>query len=663
MYNSYGSYGRYAMSAETTTITLILSLGLSVLMITAQWRLFTKAGEPGWKCLIPFYGAYVFYKLVWTPGAFFVMLALATVTGLLAAVPVLMLIASAIVVILTIVTTVKTARAYGKGGGFAVGLIFLAPIVFPILAFGDSEYVGPSGIPAYRGSTSDAGFSGVVGKAPFAGTDSAAGGDVHADDSRNLPWAAAAILGVPALLTVGSRLYMAMTKFTPMRGLLSSPFVGMENFQRLLRASTIGENIKCTLIFLFIGLALAVVFGFIGTAAGRGSGRSVMIGLGMALAATPRLFWEASFISLGLLSQPGTTPMIFLLQALPWAGLSMFAGALLSTVWPNHRAFAALTVPVLMLFASASIAGAPFSPVYTALNRSATMSLNCFSYQHSYMMANYSLGAAVESIRGLITLLCAIPGLLLLVPMLRSHGVELADAPQSASAAPAALLAGLLPLAVGIAMLITGGTRTLTNDTLTLGLLHSALEFILTLILGFGLYFGLLSLAGRFSRGGAMPVGLSMLFAMALGAFSIVGYLLAHTMGVGNTLIPVIFSSLLNPLSFAFAFVLVLTRPADGKARALLALGAALFAACFGLGNYEGSIIHVSSNSSRDFAGVAFIAMRNMETLSDTSAVLNMQAPSSILASLAGLSLVLSALPAAFSAMLSTLGERANRTK
>ncbi len=666
MYSSYGSYGRYAMNTGTASVTLLLSLALSVLMIIAMWKLFTKAGEPGWKALIPFYGSYVFYSLVWTPGVFFAILALSVLTGLFASAPIVLLIATAIIGILAIVTMVKTAKAYGKGGGFAVGLIFLAPIFLPILAFGDSEYVGPSGVPVYRGSSSDAEPSGAVGEAPSAEADSAVRGDVHADDSRKLPWAAAALLGIPALFVVGFRLYIAMTKFRPMRGLFSSPFVGMQNFQMLLRGPTIGTNIQCTLIFLLIGLALAIVFGFIGSAAGRGSGRSIMIGLGLALAATPRLFWEACFISLGMLRQPGNAPMIYLIQALPWAGLSMFAGALLSTVWPNRRAFAALAVPVLMLFAGASIAGASLSPTYTALNSKATMSLNYFSYQQSYLNANYAIGAAVESLRGLVTLLCAIIGLLLLVPMLRSHGAELADAPQSAPAAPAALLAGLLPLAVGIVMLITGGTGILANRTIATGLLRSALEFMLTLILGFGFYFALLGLAGRFSRNSAMPVGLSMLSAMALGAFSIVGFLFAHSLGMIDTLIPVIFNNLLSPLSFAFAFVLVLTRPANSRSRALLALGAALFAACFGLGSYEGSITYVRSNSNMNFAGCAYQAMRNMEFLSQNQSGLSGLAPAipdNIPATLAGLSLLLAALPAAFSALLSTLGERANRTK
>ena len=98
----------------------------------------------------------------------------------------------------------------------------------------------------------------------------------------------------------------------------------------------------------------------------------------------------------------------------------------------------------------------------------------------------------------------------------------------------------------------------------------------------------------------------------------------------------------------------------------LLALGAALFAACFGLGCYEGSITYARSNSSMNFAGCAYQAMRNIEFLSQNQSGLSGLAPAvpdNLPATLAGLSLLLAALPAAFSALLSTLGERLNRTK
>lgn len=41
---------------------------------------------------------------------------------------------------MNIIVSIRIANAFGKGAGFAVGLIFLPFIFFPILAFGDAEY-------------------------------------------------------------------------------------------------------------------------------------------------------------------------------------------------------------------------------------------------------------------------------------------------------------------------------------------------------------------------------------------------------------------------------------------------------------------------------------------------------------------------------------------
>jgi hypothetical protein len=87
-----------------------------------------KAGEPGWAAIVPFYNVYEIYKITWGSGWYFLLL----------------LIPFANYVIL-IITQVKLAKAFGKGGGFACGLIFLSPIFMLILAFGDARYVGPNG--------------------------------------------------------------------------------------------------------------------------------------------------------------------------------------------------------------------------------------------------------------------------------------------------------------------------------------------------------------------------------------------------------------------------------------------------------------------------------------------------------------------------------------
>ncbi len=110
---------------QPSPILTILYLAIMVLMIVAMWKIFEKAGEPGWAALIPFYNTFVLFKITWGNGWKFLFL----------------LIPFANVVFL-IITMVKLAKAFGKGGGFAVGLIFLSMIFTCILAFDESQYLG-----------------------------------------------------------------------------------------------------------------------------------------------------------------------------------------------------------------------------------------------------------------------------------------------------------------------------------------------------------------------------------------------------------------------------------------------------------------------------------------------------------------------------------------
>jgi hypothetical protein len=96
-----------------------------LLIIAAQWKIFAKAGQPGWASIVPIYNIIVWCKIVGRP-AWWVLL-------LMLCFPVFY-----------IIITIDLAKSFGKGVGFAMGLIFLSPIFFPILGFGSDQYVGPS---------------------------------------------------------------------------------------------------------------------------------------------------------------------------------------------------------------------------------------------------------------------------------------------------------------------------------------------------------------------------------------------------------------------------------------------------------------------------------------------------------------------------------------
>lgn len=106
-------------------IVLLVQLALIVLMIASMWKVFDKAGKPGWAAIVPIYNLVVLLQIIDKP-VWWIILFLIPLVNL----------------IMMIVCTVALAGKFGKGGGFAVGLILLPFIFYPMLAFGDAQYQG-----------------------------------------------------------------------------------------------------------------------------------------------------------------------------------------------------------------------------------------------------------------------------------------------------------------------------------------------------------------------------------------------------------------------------------------------------------------------------------------------------------------------------------------
>lgn len=97
-----------------------------LLGIICFWILFSKAGKPGWAAIIPLYSLYTAFDVAWGRPWYFLLMLIPLVN-----------------LVVYIIFLVKLSYAFGKGGGFAVGLILLPILFLPILALGSSEYVGP----------------------------------------------------------------------------------------------------------------------------------------------------------------------------------------------------------------------------------------------------------------------------------------------------------------------------------------------------------------------------------------------------------------------------------------------------------------------------------------------------------------------------------------
>ena len=109
-------------------IVVVIYLALIVLYIVASWLVYTKAGEAGWKCLIPIYNIIVLLRIVGRQWWW-----------------ILLLLIPILNIVVWLIVSLDLAKSFRRGTGFGIGLFFLSFIFWPILAFGSSTYSGPAG--------------------------------------------------------------------------------------------------------------------------------------------------------------------------------------------------------------------------------------------------------------------------------------------------------------------------------------------------------------------------------------------------------------------------------------------------------------------------------------------------------------------------------------
>ena len=137
--------------AAFVAILAAISAVMFVIRVVCRWRVFTKAGEKGWKALIPYYSNYVEFKFTWNALQGILWLVAFIVSGIIAATfeagSIMSVIGSILgiyAIVLSLMQTHKLSQSFGHKIGFTLGLLFLNPIFMLILAFGKkSQYVGP----------------------------------------------------------------------------------------------------------------------------------------------------------------------------------------------------------------------------------------------------------------------------------------------------------------------------------------------------------------------------------------------------------------------------------------------------------------------------------------------------------------------------------------
>jgi len=119
----------YSSSSSVPVFLLFYLAGLAF-YIAAGWRVFAKAGEPGWGILVPIYNLYLICKIAGRPEWWLILFFIPLVN-----------------VAIGLIIAMDIAKAFSKSSGFGIGLWLLSFIFVPILGFGSAEYTQPGGRP------------------------------------------------------------------------------------------------------------------------------------------------------------------------------------------------------------------------------------------------------------------------------------------------------------------------------------------------------------------------------------------------------------------------------------------------------------------------------------------------------------------------------------
>ena len=114
-----------AAGAIVGLVFFLIYIAVIVFEIVALWKVYAKAGKPGWACLIPIYDIIVLLDIAKCPIWYIILFFIPVVN-----------------VVATVMVSIKFAQVFGKGIGMALLIIFLPVVAIPVLAFGNAKYQG-----------------------------------------------------------------------------------------------------------------------------------------------------------------------------------------------------------------------------------------------------------------------------------------------------------------------------------------------------------------------------------------------------------------------------------------------------------------------------------------------------------------------------------------
>ena len=102
---------------------MVVWFAVVLLMIAGMWKVFVKAGKPGWAAIVPIYNIIVLLEIAGKPAWWVILFLIPFVNFIIA-----------------IMLGIAVAAKFGKGAGYGLGLALLAPVFYPMLGFGKAEY-------------------------------------------------------------------------------------------------------------------------------------------------------------------------------------------------------------------------------------------------------------------------------------------------------------------------------------------------------------------------------------------------------------------------------------------------------------------------------------------------------------------------------------------
>ena len=101
----------------------VVWLGMMVLIIGGLWKIFTKAGQPGWAAIVPIYNIFILCTIAGKPAWWIVLFFIPFVN-----------------IVVSIMVWAEVAKRFGKDTGFVIGLILLPMVFLPLLGWGNAQY-------------------------------------------------------------------------------------------------------------------------------------------------------------------------------------------------------------------------------------------------------------------------------------------------------------------------------------------------------------------------------------------------------------------------------------------------------------------------------------------------------------------------------------------